>query len=66
MYIDYFLDTYIAKLQEQVFDMPSSTHMVWINCTEGEVLCRDAHLCEHIEECAFPNIGKSHNPNLHS
>ena len=38
--------------------------MIGLYGTEGKVLCRDAHLCERVEEGALAHIGQPHNSDL--
>ena len=38
--------------------------MIGVYGAEREVLCRDAHLGEHVEKCALADVGKANNTNL--
>lgn len=42
----------------------SGSYMVWVNSAEGEILSRDAHFCEDIEECTLANVWQPHDANL--
>lgn len=40
------------------------TYIVWLNCTERKVLCRDGHFAQSVEQCALANIGQTNNTHL--
>lgn len=42
-----------------------ATYIVGLNGAEGEVLCRNGHFTQSVEQCAFANVWQADDAHLH-